>query len=124
MTSADAAREAARAANEAVRDLYAQREFKIVRFGRHRDGYLQAFARIADSEPVYVFERFGSWQIPSEPQPGYPDYDGPRLRDVVAPYSLSLSEEAQRFRKAEHKRREEAADVARSAGRSEAAQAA
>lgn len=130
MSTSAAAKEAARAANEAVRDLYAQRDFKIARFGRHRDGYLHAFVRIQDSEPIYVHRRSGSWFIPNEPQPGYPDYDGPALRAVIAPYTYALAEEARRFEAAERKREEirNDAEGARStehgAGRSAAAEAA
>lgn len=100
--------EANRAVNEAVRDSYAARSFKLVRFGRHRDGYLHAQTTF-NGAPVYVHLKHGSWLIPSVPQADNCPVRFARnatLKEVVAPYKYALAKEARKYRDAERKHEE------------------
>lgn len=115
MSRSDAAREAGRAVNEAIRDSYAANQFKIVRFGRHREGYLHAQVTVSGL-PVYVFRRWGSWQIPQTPQePDCPVTFTTALQDVLAPYTYVLADESHRFEAAERKREEQLDDAVKAA---------
>lgn len=114
--------EANEAVNEAIRDSYAVRNFEIVRFGRHRDGYLHAQVTLGGA-PVYVHCRFGSWLIPSEPQgKDCPVSFGRRavLKEVLGPYKFTLADEGRRFRDAERKREEPESDGRKSAHKRQA----
>ena len=114
MSTNTAIAEANRAVAEALGAEYDRRNFRIMRFGRHREGYLHAQVCINSQPPVYVSCQFGSWMIPKEPQsPGclVVFHDRATLKDVLSPYKEALSETARRFETAERRKR---ADMAQS----------
>lgn len=127
-----AIREAHQRVSEALRESAALMGFKIVRFGRHRDGYLHAQVSV-NGTLIYVHRRFGSWMIPAEPQSAEVAASLPEnasLIEVVAPYTYALADEGQRFTQAERRHQEARTDAERdggtehAAGRGETAQAA
>jgi hypothetical protein len=121
MSTSRAVSEVNRAVNEALRWDRAAQQFQILRFGRHREGYLQAQVTVSGSEPIYVHRRSGSWMIPREPQSeAVTAQFGARTQlQVLEPFSYQLADAALKFEKAErealrvHLAAEEAAAAAR-----------
>jgi hypothetical protein len=95
--------EVGRAVREALKWDRDASQFKIVRFGRHRDGYLQAQVQIGEAPPVYVERRLGSWMIPREPQSEAvtAQFGSRVMLQVLEPYSYLLAERGRQFEKAE-----------------------
>ena len=91
--------------------------FEILRFGRHREGYLHASVQLADKVPVYVHCAAGSWMIPREPQSeAITAQFGQRVMlQVLEPYSYLLADQARRFEDEERKMllKREAAEAAK-----------
>lgn len=90
--------DAARAAREVVSDTHRLSSFRILRFGRHPDGYFHASVSV-NGDKAYVHCRYGSWLHPKD--------DNPRatsMREVISPYRDALAERARAFVREEIRR--------------------
>lgn len=87
--------DAARAAREIVGDTSRLSSFRILRFGRHPDGYFHASVSV-DGHKSYVHCRYGSWLHPKDDEP-----QARSLREVLSPYREALAARARSFERAE-----------------------
>lgn len=81
---------------------------KVEKFGRHPDGYLHAQVSL-NGEQVYVWRRWGSWEIPGTPN----GFEGRKF--VLHPFDYVLQEHAAPFDARDHKRREDERAAAKKA---------
>jgi hypothetical protein len=96
--AAEVQRLARAAAHRAISDTYALESFKIVKFGRHRNGYLHAQVSV-NGETAYVHRRWGSWQLPIPNDNPYSPY----AREVLSPFREALEDEAAPFDARRHR---------------------
>jgi hypothetical protein len=72
--------------------------YRITKFGLHPDGHLHARI-VIEGRPLYVDERYGSWQAPGK------DVKGREVRkEVLSPYRDDLAARGRSFRKAKKQR--------------------